>query len=57
MIADFTRQDEEIAEALQRHKRPGVPMYLYYAPGSRSPVLLPQILSEALVLEQIGAGG
>jgi thiol:disulfide interchange protein DsbD len=54
MIADFTRQDADIAEALKRHKRPGVPMYLYYAPGSRSPVLLPQLLSEALIMEQLG---
>lgn len=55
MVADFTRQDADIADALKRHKRPGVPMYLYYAPGSRSPVLLPQLLSEALVIEQLGA--
>jgi len=55
MVADFTRQDASIADALQRHKRPGVPMYLYYAPGSRSPVLLPQLLSEALIMEQLGA--
>ncbi len=57
MIADFTRQDTEIAEALQKHKRPGVPMYLYYAPGSRSPVLLPQLLSEALIMDQLNADG
>lgn len=55
MIADFTRQDADIAEALQRHKRPGVPMYLYYAPGSRKPILLPQLLSESLIMEHLDA--
>ncbi len=57
MVADFTRQDSAIADALQRHKRPGVPMYLYYAPGSRSPVVLPQLLSEALIMEHLNAIG
>ncbi|MEO9969926.1 MAG: protein-disulfide reductase DsbD domain-containing protein [Hyphomonadaceae bacterium] len=57
MVADFTRQDSDIAAALQEHKRPGVPMYLYYAPGSRTPVLLPQLLSEALIMEHLDTIG
>lgn len=57
MIADFTRRDSDIASALQRHKRPGVPMYLFYTPGSSSPVVLPQLLSEDLIMKHLDAIG
>jgi thiol:disulfide interchange protein DsbD len=34
--------------------REGVPLYLYWAPGAATPVILPQILTEATVLEALG---
>ncbi len=53
MVADFTRKDERIAEALRAHGRAGVPMYLLYGPGKRTPEILPQTLTPGLVLEKI----
>lgn len=51
--ADWTNRDPVIAAALAEHGSPGVPMYLYYAPGAREPVVLPQPLTEDLVLDTI----
>jgi thiol:disulfide interchange protein DsbD len=48
---DWTRQDPAITAFLREHGRDGVPLYLYYAPNARVPEVLPQILTEATVLE------
>ncbi|MCP5420009.1 MAG: thioredoxin family protein [Gammaproteobacteria bacterium] len=51
---DWTNQDKEISKALETFGRSGVPLYVYYPPGIRSePVLLPQLLTESIVLEQL----
>lgn len=51
---DWTRQDPAITAVLQRFGRSGVPLYVYYPPGSHSePVVLPQILTPGLVLSSI----
>jgi thiol:disulfide interchange protein DsbD len=50
--ADWTNRDETVAAALAEHGRAGVPLYLYY-PSGGEPVILPQILSEALILETV----
>jgi thiol:disulfide interchange protein len=50
--ADWTNRDETIAAALAEHGRAGVPLYLYYPPGGEAEVL-PQLLSEGLILETI----
>lgn len=55
LVADFTNKDPAIAEELQLRGRPGVPMYLLYAPGAAEPVLLPQTLSPALMKREIAA--
>ena len=44
MVGDWTRGDPAIGRFLERHGRPGVPLYLYYAPGREAEVL-PQILT------------
>ena len=49
LVADFTNGDPVIAKELQKHNRAGVPMYLWYAPGERSPEVLPELLSIDLV--------
>lgn len=53
MVADFTNRDERIARELEMRGRAGVPMYLLYDPGEPNPKILPQLLSENLVLEEI----
>ncbi len=51
---DWTRQDPAITAFLRQHGRDGVPLYLYYAPNASAPEVLPQILTEATVLEAMG---
>ena len=53
--ADWTGGDPAITALLRAHGRDGVPLYLFYPPGGGEPVLLPQILTEGLVLRAIGA--
>ena len=50
LTADFTKRDPVIAEELARRNRPGVPMYLYYAPGETEPQILPEVLTPGLVI-------
>ncbi len=49
---DWTNRDAAIAEALAAHGRAGVPLYLYYPRGGEA-LVLPQVLSEALMLETV----
>jgi thiol:disulfide interchange protein DsbD len=51
--ADWTRGDAAIGALLRRHGRDGVPLYLYWAPGAVEPVLLPQLLTEGIVLDAL----
>jgi thiol:disulfide interchange protein len=53
LVGDWTNRDEDIAAALAEHGRAGVPLYLFYPADGGEPVVLPQLLSEALVLETI----
>ena len=53
MVGDWTNEDPEITEVLQRHGRAGVPLYLYFKPGSGKAVVLPQLLTPDLVIEAI----
>jgi thiol:disulfide interchange protein DsbD len=50
---DWTRQDPEIANFLQSFGRSGVPLYLLYD-GSGTATVLPQILTEAGVIDAVG---
>jgi thiol:disulfide interchange protein len=49
---DWTARDDVIAAELAAHGRQGVPLYLVYRPGA-SPRVLPQILTEGLVIEAV----
>jgi thiol:disulfide interchange protein DsbD len=51
--ADWTRGDPAISALLRDQGRDGVPLYLYWAPGAAAPRLLPQILTEDVVLEAL----
>jgi thiol:disulfide interchange protein DsbD len=51
--ADWTRGDAAIGALLRAHGREGVPLYLYWAPGATEPVVLPQLLTEGLVLDAL----
>jgi thiol:disulfide interchange protein/DsbC/DsbD-like thiol-disulfide interchange protein len=51
LVADWTNRNDTITKMLGENGRSGVPLYLYYAPGADKPVILPQILTEAGVLD------
>lgn len=53
MLADWTNQDPEITAALKELGRSGVPVYVMYPAHSGQPVLLPELLTEARVLEAV----
>ena len=55
LVADWTNRNEAITRLLSANGRDGVPLYLYYAPGSGKPVILPQILTESGVLSAINS--
>ena len=49
---DWTSENPEITRLLQRFGRSGVPLYLFYD-GKSGPVVLPQILTEAAILDVV----
>jgi thiol:disulfide interchange protein DsbD len=52
---DWTRQDPAITAKLAEFSRNGVPLYVFYPAGRESrPVVLPQILTPAIVLRETG---
>ncbi|MBO9559546.1 MAG: thioredoxin family protein [Caulobacter sp.] len=51
--ADWTKRDAVIAAALAEHGRAGVPLYLVYPKGTGEPAVLPQLLTEGLVIEAV----
>ncbi len=51
--ADWTNRDAKIAAALAEHGRAGVPLYLVYPAKGGAPVVLPQLLTEGMVIEAI----
>lgn len=46
---DWTNRNSEITALLKEYRRSGVPLYLYYSPGSISAQVLPQLLTEGIV--------
>ncbi len=55
LVGDWTNQNPEISALLKTHGREGVPLYLYFPPGGGQPKILPQILTQSLMLETLGA--
>lgn len=53
MRGDWTNGDPEITAFLEQHGRSGVPLYLWYTPGQREPLTLPQILGPDTLIEQV----
>jgi thiol:disulfide interchange protein len=51
--ADWTRHDEAITQALAALGRSGVPAYALYAPEESSPRLLPEVLTQNIVMDAL----
>ncbi len=52
---DWTNRDDEITSILKELGRAGVPLYLFWAPGAAKPKVLPQVLTESLVLSELSS--
>jgi thiol:disulfide interchange protein len=50
---DWTNNDPQITALLNQFQRSGVPLYLVYPRGSGSAQILPQILSESMIIEAL----
>ncbi|WP_348769810.1 thioredoxin family protein [Sphingopyxis sp. PAMC25046] len=54
LVGDWTNGDPVITRTLAEHGRNSVPLYLWYAPGSAKPEILPQILTPGLLTDKVG---
>jgi thiol:disulfide interchange protein DsbD len=50
---DWTNNDPQITALLNKFQRNGVPLYLVYPRGSGAAQILPQILSESMIIEAL----
>jgi thiol:disulfide interchange protein len=53
LTGDWTLQDPTISTELRRFGRDGVPLYLLFSPGTKEPTILPQVLTEHIVLREL----
>lgn len=56
LVGDWTNGDPALGRFIERHNRAGVPLYLWYKPGSAEPEILPQVLTQAM-LKDLSSGG
>ena len=52
---DWTNRDPEITSSLKDLGRAGVPLYLFWPPGAERPKILPQVLTESLILSELSS--
>ena len=52
---DWTNRDAEITGVLKELGRAGVPLYLFWAPRADRPKILPQVLTESLILSELSS--
>ncbi|MBU6373849.1 MAG: thioredoxin family protein [Alphaproteobacteria bacterium] len=55
--ADWTARDDVIAAALKAYGRPGVPLYLVFPGSGGAPKVLPQTLTEDIVIDAVRPSG
>jgi thiol:disulfide interchange protein len=53
MIADWTRRNDAISEYLDSFGHKGVPLCVYYPPNGSKPVVMPQVLTQDIVINTI----
>jgi thiol:disulfide interchange protein DsbD len=51
--ADWTNRDPQITEALESHGRSGVPVYVLYPGDGSAPALLPEVLTQDIVMNAL----
>ena len=53
MVGDWTNRDAAIAAVLAENGRAGVPLYLVYPKGGGEAAVLPQLLTEGMVIRAL----
>lgn len=56
LVGDWTNRNAEISALLKQHGRDGVPLYLHFPAGSGDPNILPQLLTESIVINTLRSG-
>jgi thiol:disulfide interchange protein DsbD len=56
LVGDWTNRNAEISALLKQHARDGVPLYLHFPAGSGDPNILPQLLTESIVINTLRSG-
>jgi thiol:disulfide interchange protein DsbD len=56
LVGDWTNRNAEISALLKQHARDGVPLYLHFPAGSGDPNILPQLLTESIVIITLRSG-
>ncbi|WP_448661825.1 protein-disulfide reductase DsbD family protein [Sphingomonas sp. CJ20] len=51
LVGDWTNGDPALGRFIEAHNRAGVPLYLWYKPGTSAPQVLPQILSQSMLVD------
>jgi thiol:disulfide interchange protein len=51
LVGDWTDGDPALGRFIERHNRAGVPLYLWYAPGTTEPRVLPQVLTSGMLAD------
>ncbi len=55
LVADFSDFDPAIAAKIKSYQRIGVPVYVFYLPGSPEPIVLPEALTQSAILAPLAA--
>ncbi|UIJ44988.1 thioredoxin family protein [Sphingomonas cannabina] len=54
LVGDWTDGDPALGRFIEAHNRAGVPLYLWYGRGGSQPEVLPQVLTQAMLIERAG---
>jgi len=58
MRADWTRQDAQISQLLQKFGRSGVPLYVIFPAGRPTePIVLPEVITQDMVIQKLEEAG
>jgi len=50
---DNTKKDDTIVEWLGKFNRAGVPLYIFYTPGAKEAIVLPELITKSMVLNML----
>ena len=51
--ADWTNRNDEIFNLLESYGRSGIPLYVFYPSKNKKPIILPEVLTEKMVIDYL----